>query len=238
MTTQYNAQDSEVFPAGMLDWFPQRLFLPEPVTKRLPETTSPCVAGVSAVDGDRNWVAATQDITIIFSEPVSDASLVQGATATGWTATVNGVSAGVTYRSGSGTATWVLRIAAAVRHTDLKLSYSQSTGATISVTGSVEINSLTAVPTADSLTKRVRFALCDSTDASVVNEAVKAAVMEYDSGTVANTNWMVQTNKGTVTTDGTGEFDMQYTGTTLVGSNVYVVVFRATENLAVAIAVT
>lgn len=207
-----------------LDWPANRNFAPS--RPNIPETTLPAVLTISALDAGRSWSGLTQSIGISFSEAVT-------GDATGWSVSVNGVAKALTYVSGSGTQNWVMQIGALIHHDDvIRLTYSTATGNTLAVTDSAEIKGQVAVQFKDQLSKRIRFTLCaaastPTTPVPVPNEAVKAALMEYDSGVVANTNWMVQANKGTVTTDAAGGFDMQYTGSAVVGGTVYVAWFRA-----------
>ena len=234
MNTGWILADNGIHGWSDLEWPPDRLFLPE--DPQLPETTQPSLSTPTVPDSLRSYANNTTDIALDFSEAVSDASLIVGGTATGWTISVNGVNYATTYRSGSGTAQWVLRAAAALAHSNVlnanvvRINYSSSVGATVSTSGSVEITDLVRVPFSDQLTKHIRFLLCDSADTPVV-ETVKAAAFEYDSGVVANTNWMLRTDKQSVTTDALGQFDMTYTGSALGGDTVYVAVVRTTESL-------
>ena len=226
MTIRIQCYADEIYYHTDLDWRPNRLFLPE--DPKIPETLSPALESVDVSDAGRSWSGITQNISVNFSEAVSG----DGA---GWSCTVNGVSKTLTYVSGSGTVAWVFQIAALIHDGDIiRLTYDTATGSTVSTSGSVEITGLNNVPFRDLLTKRIRFILCDSNDAVVASEAVKAALFDYDSNVVINDKWMLKTDKGTVTTDGSGQFDMQYTGTAAVGSQVYVAVIRATENMIVA----
>lgn len=218
--------EGEAVYRGDLDWYAQRLFLPE--DPKIEETISPALRTITAVDADRSWTGSTQNIGVIFSEPCS-------GDATGWSATVNGTAAAVTYVSGSGTQNWVFTLGALIHHADvIRLTYSTASGATVSTTGSVEINGVNAVQMFDQLSKRVRFILRSSTDAVVASESVKVAVMEYDSGTVANSSWMLRSDKATVTTESNGQVDTVYTGTVAVGGSVYAAVIRTVETMIVA----
>lgn len=188
-------------------------------------------------DTMRNWSTPYQDIEIFWGETVTDAALTVGGTASGYTVYVNGVSYVPTYRSGSGTSIWIIRIATTVKNGDaVTISYDQSTGASIAAVDSREIGKLTTAGVENDLTKRVRFTLCDSADA-LVNETVKAALFEYASNTVANDSWMQRANKASVAVT-TGQFDMLYSGTANVGSLVFCAVIRTTESMVVAATVT
>lgn len=200
--------------------------------------TSPEPKWIDMDDTMRNWTTPYQDIEIFWGETISDGSLSVGGNATGYTAYVNGTPYTPTYRSGSGSSIWILRIAALVKNGDsVTLSYDPATGASIAASDSLEIGKLTTGGVENDLTKRVRFTLCDSTDA-LVNETVKAALLEYASNTVTNDSWMQRANKASVTTDASGQFDMQYTGTASVGSLVFCAVIRTTESMVVAATVT
>ena len=221
--------DGCYYPDSMLDWCPSRLFLPE--DPQIPETLSPALRTIEVVDAGRDW-AGTQNINVIFSESCT-------GTAIGWSCTVNGVAKTLTYVSGSPGQTWVMQIGSLIKHGDvIRLTYDTAAGGTVSTTGSVQITGISAVELPDTLSKRIRFILCGSDDKPVESEAVKAAIMEYDSGTMANANWMFRVNKATITTDANGQFDMEYNGVAPVGGKAYVAVIRATESMIVADTVT
>jgi len=199
---------------------------------------SPEPEWIDVDDGDRSFTANTQDIHLYWAESMADASLSANGTATGYTVYVNGVSYQPTYLSGSGTASWMLRIAALVKNGDVvTLSYDPATGNTTATADSAECVKLVEAGVENDLSKRVRFTLCDSNDALVV-ETVKAALFDYASNVVTNDSWMVKTDKASVTTDATGQFDMQYNGTARVGSSVFCAVIRASESLIVAATIT
>ena len=196
-------------------------------------TLAPKFRTISAVDADRSWTNSTQDIGVIFSEACSDAALSVGNPATGWSATVKNIgdseaAAAVTYRSGSGTQNWVLRLAALVKHgAIIKITYNTATGATVSTSGSVEINGVNAVPLPDQLTKRVRTTLKDKNNVLVTNEAgILTAIFEYGGGVLSAAAWMTLANKATVTSDASAICDMLYTGTAVVADTVYAATLR------------
>lgn len=182
-----------------------------------------------AIDAQRSWTGNTQQFTLTFGEPMT-------GSVSGYSVTVNGGAQSLTYVSGSGTATWVFQIGALLHNGDV-IVMTYSPGTTVALASGVALLAQTNGIT-NSLTKRVRFILCDSLDAPVANEAVKSAVMEYDSGVVANTNWMLRANKETVTTAADGAFDALYTGTAAVGGTVYSAVIRTTETMLVAATVS
>lgn len=191
------------------------------------------------VDADRSWVTPFEDVEVQFSEAVADASLTLGAAATGFTITVNGVAQTTTYRSGSGTASWVLRAPLLVKNGDsVGVSYNKAAGATLAVSDSVEIETISQSFVTNNLSKRVRFTLRGSDNAIVPNETVKANIMEYAGGTVANPTWGNQTNKASVLTDAAGLFDMQYSGAAPVGGQAYIAVLRAVESFAAPVTIT
>jgi hypothetical protein len=203
----------------------------------LQETSAPGLGDVEINDTGRNWGANTQNINLTFTEAVT-------IDATGWSITVNGVGKSVSYVSGSGSASVVFQINTVVHDGDLvRISYDQATGGTVSVTGSVEVKQLTGVEITESLSRRVRFTLSDKNNAAVANELVKAALLEYHGGVVADSitqsdspiaNWMTRANVASVTTDGAALFDMEYKGPARGGAPVYIAVIRAVESMIVA----
>lgn len=183
------------------------------------------------VDADRSWANSTEDVEITFSEAVSDASLSIGGTATGYSIVVNGVAQTTTYRSGSGTNNWVLRAATLVKNGDVVgVTYSKAIGNTTAVSDSVEIESIVASFVFNGLSKRIRFVLRGADNNTVNSETVKAAAHEYAGGIVASNSWMSLTDKASVLTDGSGNFDMTYTGVAPVGGNAYISVLRTAES--------
>lgn len=194
----------------------------------LQETSAPGLGDVEVNDTGRSWSGNTQNINMTFTEAVN-------ITATGWSITVNGVAKTLTYVSGTGTANVVFQVNTVIHDgDDIRISYDPSTGSTVSVTGSLAIKKLVGVEITENLSRRIRFTLCDKNDATVANEAVKAAILEYHSAVVADEisqgprpNWMTRANAATVTTDASGTFDMEYTGFYRGGSTVYVAVIRS-----------
>lgn len=192
---------------------------------------SPELAFCQIVEAGRSWSGSTQDVLLTFSEAVSDAALSGGGTASGYTVYVNGAPFTPTYQSGSGTMFWAIRISSLVKNGDrVEVTYSRASGATIAVSDSIEISDTSKAWVENDLTKRIRFIMKGNSGSLVANETVKAALFEYDSGTLANALWMNKTDKASVLTDGAGLFDMQYTGVAAVGSNAYVAVIRASES--------
>lgn len=201
--------------------------------------TYPEPAWIDMDDTGRSWSSPYQDIEIYWGETVSDGSLSVGGTATGYTVYVNGTPFTPTYRDGSGTSIWTIRITTTVKNGDVVgVSYDSSVGASVAAADSLEIVDLVRAGVENDLTKRVRFILCNSLDANVTNEAVKAALLDYASNTVTNDQWMAKTDKATVTTDGSGQFDMRYTGTAVVGDSVFCAVIRTVESMVVAATIT
>lgn len=206
----------------------------------LRETSAPGLVDIEVNDSGRSLSADTQNMTFTFTEAVNTSAL-------GWSITVNGVAKTLTYVSGTGTAVAVFRVNVALHDNDVaKVSYDPTTGATTSVTGALQIKKIVGYVVEETLSRRIRFTLCDKNDAAVASEAVKAAVLEYHGAVVADEitqgprpNWMTRANAATVTTDSSGVFDMEYTGFVRGGGNVYVVIFRGNgENLSVAATVT
>ena len=210
----------------------------------LQETEAPGLVEIDTTDADRSWSGNTQNFTLVFTEAVTLADT------TGWSVTVNGVAKTLSYVSGTGTARVVFQMNVVKHDADVvKFSYDPAVGATTSVTGTLEIKAVTGFVVEGTLSRRVRFTLCNSLDVSVTSEAVKAAILEYHGGVVADdityeplpivngvvmegprnskTQWMGRANVGTVTTDGSALFDMEYTGIKRGGDFVYVAVIRS-----------
>lgn len=189
----------------------------------------PSITAGSMADADRNWTTPSQDIAVTFSEAmqITPAPSV-GDTVAGLTAQVNGgANSALTYVSGNATASWKVRRAELIQQNDtVVLDYDQATGIILAVDDSQELNTETDQAVTNNLTKRIRLTLKDKNNATVASETVKYAVLEYDSGAPANANWMSRTDKGTVATDASGVLDVAYSGSTVVGSDVYVAVIR------------
>ena len=198
-------------------------------------------------DANRNWITSYQDIVVVFNTKCQDASLSPGGTATGHTIKINTVSQTTTYQSGSGGATWVLRIPVLCDRDDaITYSYDQTAGNTTAVDDSQEIISITDKDVNNMLSKRIRFTLKGSDNNPVVSETVKMAVHLYNSGvategpgdnvTASNPQggiWMRRLMNTTPTTDAAGLIDILYTGLDLaVGTTLYIVGFRASESFA------
>lgn len=225
MPIYFYANNNMMFTARQMKWQKDRTFMAHGAG--LTWCLNPKTRTVEMNDTGRVWTGS-QSFNLIFSEAVT-------STGVGWSATVNGVAAGMTYVSGSGAQTLVFSFSVVVHRGDVILfTYNRATGDTVSVTGSVEINALNAVRLGDQLTKRIRFILCDSTSTSatpvpVASETVKAALMEYDGGVVDDPPerlWMFRVNAASVVTDADGQFDMQYTGEAAVGGTAIAAVFR------------
>ena len=176
----------------------------------------------SITDDGRDWIAQTQDIAIDFARAMTDASLSSGMAATGWSAKLNGTPTALTYRSGSGSNAWVLRIGALVRNGDaLTVSYDPSSGNTRDPDGNEQVP-LTDLPATNSLTKRVRFTLKDKSDVAVANTSVMLAIAAYASANPSDANWLQRSDSATLMTDGNGLVDAAYSGSANVGDTVYV----------------
>jgi hypothetical protein len=213
MPGYFLTSNSMGFWESALCYPPNRLFLPE--KPNIPETLSPALRTVEVFDAGRSWAANTQNVNVIFSE-----------------ACVNGVSKTLTYLSGSGSQIWVMTIGSLIKNNDIiRFTYDLASGDTKSTSGAIEITGVANIVTPNTVSKRIRFVLCDSADALVANETVKSAILEYDSGT--GDRWMILANKASVTTDANGQFDALYAGPTPTGGTVIVSVFRAVENMIV-----
>jgi hypothetical protein len=194
-----------------------------------------------AIDANRNWDTPYQDIIIVFNTECQDTGLVSEEEATGHIIGINGSPQTTYYISGSGTATWVLRIPVLCDADDLiTYSYDQDTGNTKAVDDGVEIATVTDEEVGNSLTKKIRFLLKGSDNNPVVSETVKMAVHFYNAGAategpgdnITKDNpcggiWMRRVMNATPTTDTNGIVDIPYTGIALAaGASVYIVVFR------------
>ena len=194
-----------------------------------------------ATDANRNWTTPYQDIVVVFNTKCQDAALSPGGIATGHTIKINGTPQTTTYQSGSGTATWVLRIPVLCDRDDaITYSYDATAGNTTAVDNNQEIATVTDLQVNNLLTKRIRFILKGSDNNPVVSETVKMAVHLYNSGTAtegAGDNvtpdnpqggiWMRRVMNTTPTTDANGLIDVLYTGQNqAVGTTIYVVVYR------------
>ena len=182
-------------------------------------------------DAGRDWTTPYQDIAIEFNTQAQDAALSPGDVAAGHTIKVNTVAKTTTYRSGSGTGAWVLRIPILVKKSDvITYSYDTAAGATIAVDTTTELLAVTDVAINNWLTKRIHFTLYDSTNALVSAETIKLAVLAYNSGTVdtgvQSDLWMKRSFKTTTTTDANGVVDVRYYGSEVSGDTVYIAVIR------------
>lgn len=192
-----------------------------------PWTLSPRFSSASAGDGQRDWDAPYQDLTVIFDQAVQDPALSVGGAASGHTIKIGGAAQTTTYRAGSGTATWTLRVTALLRNGNtLSWSYDRAAGATVSVATGREQLAATDKLVTNNLTKRVRAKLRGKNDAVVASESVSMSVHSYGTGSPANAAWMSREQKATVATDAAGLIDVQYTGAAAPLDAVYVAVIR------------
>lgn len=110
------------------------------------------------------------------------------------------------------------------------LSATQFTSATLSTiktfiqTLSTTISALATLNAV--LVRTIRFILRKSDNSLVDNETVKYSIHEYGGGDPSDSNFMTRSDKGTTTTDSSGEVNVRYTGPTAVGENVYVSILR------------
>lgn len=189
----------------------------------------PSISSAAMADVDRDWDVPYQDITVVFSEAMDiTPSPNVGDTVLGLTAQVNaGANVALTYRSGNATATWVVRRAELIQQNDtVVLDYDQVAGVILTVANDTELDTTVDKAVTNNLTKRARAILKDKNNAVLNAVTVKYAIQEYDSGVPANANWLTRTNKGTAVTTAAGLLDVQYTGATAVGSNVYLTVIQ------------
>jgi hypothetical protein len=210
----------------------------------LQETEAPGLVDIEMDDSGRSWSGNTQNCTLIFTEAVTLANT------TGWSVTVNGTTKTLSYVSGTGTARIVFQINTVIHDADIvRFTYDPTVGATTSVTDTLEIKAVNGYLAEETLSRRVRFTLCDSLDANIASESVKAAILEYHGGVVAddisygprpsvggvvvdapggmNLQWMARANVATVITDSSALFDMEYTGLKRAGDFVYVAIIRS-----------
>src|SRR3954467_7193862 len=84
-----------------------------------------------AINANRNIPSGYTDITVLFDDDMKDVALSVGGTATGHSIKIAGASQTTTYRSGSGTARWTLRVPLLVPSgAAIAYSYNPSTGNT------------------------------------------------------------------------------------------------------------
>lgn len=186
---------------------------------------SPTYVSGAAGDSGRDWDAPYQDVVLTFSRAVQDQALSVGDVAAGHTIKVGGTPQTTTYRSGSGTAAWTVRIPRLCANGEvLTYSYSQTTGATVAVDDAQELSTTTDAAVVNNLTKRLRMLLKDKTGAAIASTVVKLAVHKYAGGVVSDAAWMEREQKGTPTTTSAGLLDVEYVGASAVGGTVYVVV--------------
>ena len=191
-----------------------------------------------AINGNRDFESPCQDIVVEFNSQVQDADLSVGDVATGHVISVNGESQTTTYRSGSGTGRWVLRIPVLVSQSDtITYTYDESGNTTAVDTGDYLV-AVSDIKVDNFLTKKIRFILKKSDGIEDASETVNVAICKYSTEILVNDPWAVWMNRQqqqAVTTDSTGLIDMDYIGLNAVGSLVYVVVLRpssgATESL-------
>jgi hypothetical protein len=208
-----------------------------------PWTIPPRFSSGSAADSGRDWNAPHQDITVTFTEAAQDAALSVGGVATGHIIKIGGVAQTTTYRSGSGTASWVFRVPMLVKNgQSISYSYDRNAGNSTSVSTGVEVDTITNAIVTNSLTKRLRFTLNNAAGAAVATTAVKCAALSYQGGNVANASWMSRETKVVATSDAAGFIDMEYTGAAAVDALVYLVTFHPDsapiESHAVSVTVT
>lgn len=190
--------------------------------------TVPTFSSGYAIDDNRDWTTPYQDIVVKFDAMMQDPALVVGGTATGHTIKLNTVAQTTTYRSGSGTNQWVLRIPVLVHKGDtLSWSYNATTGATVTTfDGTTELATVSDVQVSNLLNKYIRFILKGGNNLIVVSQTVKFAILNYAGASTTSVNWLARQQYGTTTTDGSGQISFVYTGTNVAGDTVYVTIIR------------
>lgn len=180
-----------------------------------------------ALDSGRDWDLPYQNILLTFDGRVADASLGVGDEAAGHTIKVNGVAQTTTYRSGSGTNQWIVRIPVLLKSTDaLTYSYSASEGNTVEVVSSQELPNVTDKPVFNVLTKRIRFMLRQADDNLVAEESIKLVIHKHSGGDVSDPLWMKPIYRAVIMTDDAGMVDFAYPEAEISGTTVYVALFR------------
>lgn len=189
----------------------------------------PTISTATMADADRNWDTPSQDIALTFNEAVDITPAPSvGSTVAGLTVQVNaGTESALTYVSGNATANWKVRRAELIQQNDsVVMDYVRATGELLAVATNTELANTTNKAVTNSLTKRIRFTLKKSDNSVVASETVKYSINEYDGGVPSNADWMARSAKGTTTTAANGLFDVEYTGATAVGQNIYAIVIR------------
>lgn len=194
---------------------------------RMRVKTTPIYSSGFLIDSNRDWTTPYQNVVIKFDAIMEDPALSPGNPATGHTIRVNGISQTTNYISGSGTNEWTFQIPVLVHQADIvDWSYDSGVGSTVTVMGGIQLNDTVNQEVANSLTKYIRFTLCNALDILVSNETVKFAIFTYAGGVATNAAWLVKQQYGTVTTDANGLIFMEYTGPSDSGDTVYVSVIR------------
>lgn len=186
---------------------------------------------VTMQDAGRDWDAPHQDINVGFTRPMSiTPAPAVGDTVAGLTAQVNGgANAALTYRSGNGTTSWVVRRAELIQQDDnAVLDYSRASGNIVPVTGGgVELVETVDATVTNGLSKVVRVILRKSDNALVASETVKYALAIHAGGVASDANWMLKEQGNTATTTAAGLLEIVYTGiNALVGELLYLTVIR------------
>jgi hypothetical protein len=186
--------------------------------------------GGRALNNNRDFDTPFLDVVVEFNAKVADASLNIGDVATGHIIKLNGSAQTTTYRSGSGTGRWVLRIPVVVDAVDTLMYSYDGSGNTTDVFNGVEISTVTDQKVNNLLTKKIRFYLKKSDNTVDASETVKLAICTYSTETLINDPWDIWMNRQqqqTVTTDANGLVDIDYVaGVNTVGDNVYVIILR------------
>lgn len=74
--------------------------------------------------------------------------------------------------------------------------------------------------------KKISVTLKNSAGAAVANTAVKFAVFEFSEAIPENWDFMALTSKGVYTTDATGLFEINYTGSAQIGGFAYLAILH------------
>lgn len=206
------------------------------VTPRINVTqTNPTISSGSMADADRDWTTPYQDIAVTFSRAVAiTPTPTVGDTVAGLTASVNGgAGQALTYRSGSGTASWKVRLAQLVKNGDaVTISYAMASGVILATDDSAEVRETTGAATTNNLTKRIRANLKNDAGAAITT-AVDMAVCDAEPRDSDDAAWFTTLQRHpNVTPDASGIIDVQATDASLVvGDPVYIAVFNPREDV-------
>lgn len=196
----------------------------------------PTITGGTAADAGRDFAAPFQDITINWTEAVEHlgAAYTAGDTIAGLTVSLaGGAEQAVTYRSGEGTATWVVRVAQLVQNGQtIQFDYVQAAGDIFNVGETQEAAAMTNVSVTNNLTKRIREILKRGDTEAAITTAVDIAILDAEPRDSDDAAWMaVLQRHPNVTPSAAGLIDLEATEASLaVGDPIYLAVFNPRED--------